>query len=112
MWISQKMIAAQKQQPVAELAQVTGAASMQGVNTYRGVPVAAPWGVASQPPNSAQAVVVSTGSGPACVGTLAESKSLEPGELLLYSSGGAEIYLKNNGEVVINGQIFAAKKEG
>lgn len=112
MWISQQIIAAQKQHPAAELAEVTGSAAMQGTNAYRGVPMAAPWGIASQPPNSAYAVVVNTGSGPACVGTLTENNGLEPGELMLFSAGGAEIYLKNSGEVVINGQVFAAKKEG
>lgn len=110
MWLSQKMIAAEKKQPSAELAEVTGEASMQGANTYRGVPIAAPWGVASLPPNSARAVLVDTGSGITCVGAITEDRGLEPGELMLYSAGGAEIHLKNNGEVVINGQTFAAKE--
>ncbi len=112
MWLSQQMIAAQKQRPAAELTAVTGTAAMQGANAYRGVPTAAPWGVASHPPNSAYAVLVNTGSGPACVGTLTDCGGLEPGELKLFSAGGAEIILKNSGEVIVNGQIFAAKKEG
>ncbi len=112
MWISQQMIDAAKQRPVAELTQVTGSASMQGTNTYRGVPLVSPWGIDYSPPSSARAVVVQTASGMACMGVLSESRGLQPGELLLYSAGGAEIYLKNNGEVVINGQVFATKKEG
>lgn len=111
MWISQQIIAAKKQQPAAELTEITGNEVMQGVNTYRGVPLAAPWGVAYLPPNSARAVVVSTDSGLACIGTLEENRQLKSGELILFSSGGAEIYLKNSGEVIINGQVFAAKKE-
>ena len=39
-----------------------------------------------------------------------EETALEPGELLLFSQGGARIYLKNSGEVVINGQVFAAEE--
>ncbi len=37
--------------------------------------------------------------------------ALKEGEVLLYSMGGAEIWLKNNGEIVINGQVFPAKQE-
>ncbi len=109
MWISQQMAAAEKQRPAAETALVTGTTVMQGANSYRGVPFAAPWGVYYEPPAGAQAVLVQTESGIACVGVLMEANSLAPGELLLRSSGGAEIALKNSGEVVINGQVFAAK---
>jgi len=112
MWISRQIIDAAKRWPAAELTEVTGSAAMQGANAYRGVPMASSWGIDSLPPNSAQAVVVQTGSGIACIGVLSEDRGLEAGELLLYSAGGAEIYLKNSGEVVINGQVFAAKKEG
>lgn len=112
MWISQRVIAAQRQRPAAELVQVTGKNVFQGANIYRGVPMAAPWGIACCPPNSARAVVVTAEGGPACVGVLTENKTLQPGELLLFSSGGAEIYLKSSGEIVINGQVFAPKQEG
>jgi hypothetical protein len=110
MWISQQIIAAANQKPAVELAEVTGNA-MQGANEYRGLPLCAPWGIAYLPPNSAQAVVVTTNAGSICTGTLTEDKGLAAGELMLFSSGGAEIYLKNSGEVVINGQVFTAKKE-
>lgn len=111
MWISRQMIAAEKRQPAAETAQVTGADALQGANSYRGVPLAGAWGIACAPPAGAQAVLIQTESGAACIGVIMENKNLEPGELLLYSAGGAEIYLKNSGEIVLNGQVFA-KKEG
>lgn len=111
MWLSQQLIAVQKRQLAAELAEVTGSAVMQGTNEYRGVPLLAPWGIAYMPPNTAQAVVVGTNAGNACIGTLTEDRGLAPGELMLFSAGGACIYLKNSGEVVINGQVFAAKEE-
>ncbi|WP_411678044.1 hypothetical protein [Caproicibacter sp.] len=106
MWISQKIIASQAERPAAELAKTTGGAAAQGAGEYRNLPFAGPWGIAYQPPNAAQAVIVSTSAGDACVGTLAADRGLKPGELLLYSSGGAELYLKNNGDIVINGQVF------
>ncbi len=109
MWISQQMIAAQAKKPAADVARVTGPGSAQGENEYRATPFAGPWGIAYQPPNAAQTVIVSTSAGDTCIGALAEDRGIRPGELMLFSSGGAEIYLKNNGEIEINGQIFKAK---
>lgn len=111
MWIAKRTIAAANQKPAAELAEVNGQAVMQGESEYRGLPLCAPWGIAYFPPTAAQGVVVSTRNGAVCVGTLTEKKGLAPGELMLFSAGGAEIYLKNSGEVVINGQVFAQKEE-
>lgn len=113
MWISQQMIAAHKTQPQAQLGTVTGSEQTQivarGTGEYRHVPAAAPYGIACLPPDGAQAVILASNSGNVCVGVLAEEKDLQAGELMLYSAGGASIYLKNSGEVVINGQVFAAK---
>jgi phage gp45-like len=109
MWISQQMIAAQREHASADAARITGADSAQGVNRYRGLPFTGPWGIAYQPPNAAQAVVVSTSAGDTCIGTLAQDRGISPGELLLFSAGGAEIYLKNTGEIEINGQVFKPK---
>lgn len=112
MWIARRMIAAENPRPAAELASVTGESTLRGAEVYRGVPTAAPWGIAYRPPGAARAALVRTQDGPACVGVLMEAKPLEPGELLLFSAGGAEIRLKNSGEVVINGQVFPPEKEG
>lgn len=109
MWISERIIAAQKKKPAGEMTRVTGSAQARGANEYRSLPLAGPWGVMWAPPNEAEAVVVTTaGGGRACLGTVEKAGSLEPGELRLFSAGGAEIYLKNSGEVVINGQVFGA----
>lgn len=108
-WISDRIIAAQKRKPAGEMTRVTGSAQARGENEYRGLPLAGPWGVAWSPPNAARAVVVATtDGGRACLGAVAEDRGLAPGELKLFSAGGAQIYLKNSGEVVINGQVFAA----
>lgn len=65
-----------------------------------------PYGIASVPPAGEQAVMLSG----LCVGVATvQDARLEPGELLLFSSGGAEIHLKNDGTVVINGQSFSRK---
>jgi hypothetical protein len=109
MWITNQIISAQRSRPAADRACVTGTGSAQGVNDYRALPFAGPWGIAYLPPNAAQAVIVSTSAGDACIGALASDKGIKPGELYLYSAGGAEIYLKNNGEVEINGTVYPAK---
>lgn len=109
MWISRQIIEAQRRGPAAVNACVTGTGAAGG---YRSLPFAGPWGVTYLPPNAAQAVVVKTNAGSACVGTVMQECGIRPGELLLRSAGGAEIYLKNSGEVVINGQVFRAKEGG
>ncbi len=109
MWISRQMIAARAARPAADVASVTGPDGAAGVNEYRALPFAGPWGIAYFPPEAAQAVVVSTSAGDVGVGALAEKRGIAPGELMLFSAGGAELYLKNSGEIVINGQVFPAK---
>ncbi len=103
MWISQQMIESGGRKRQADVATVTGDGAAQGAQEYRSLPFAGPWG------NAAQAVIVSTSAGDTCIGALAQDRGLQPGELMLFSSGGAEIYLKSSGEIEINGQTFAAK---
>lgn len=63
-----------------------------------------PYGFSSTPPSGNQAVLLNG----MCAGVAAVQDSrLEDGEVCLYSAGGAEILLKNDGTVVINGQVFA-----
>lgn len=81
-----------------------------GSGEYRDFALAAPWGIAYMPPDAARAVLVNSTEGMVCAGAVVEETALEPGELLLFSQGGARIYLKNSGEVVINGQVFAAEE--
>lgn len=65
-----------------------------------------PYGFSSTPPSGNQAVLLNG----MCAGVAAVQDSrLEEGEVCLYSAGGAEILLKNDGTVVINGQVFAKK---
>lgn len=40
-----------------------------------------------------------------------DAGTLLPGEVRLFSAGGAEIVLKLDGTVVINGQVFEKKEE-
>lgn len=79
--------------------------SVSATNVHLGVPTAAPYGIACVPPVGSQSLVIPTDSGAVCVGVLeSPAADLEQGELMLYSSGGASIVLKNDGRVLINGR--------
>ena len=66
-----------------------------------------PYGVAASVPQGREAVML----GGVCLGVVNHAEGLLPGELKLFSAGGAEIMLKLDGTVVINGQVFAKKGE-
>ena len=50
-------------------------------------------------------------TGGVCLGVVNDAGTLLPGEVRLFSAGGAEIVLKLDGTVVINGQVFEKKEE-
>ena len=98
MWISQKVGALEQpsaQIQVGEVLSNTGSLSIQAVGQYSAVPLAAPFGITYVPPKGTKVVLLEE-----------EDTVLCAGELMLRSSGGAYIHLKNNGDVVINGQVF------
>lgn len=64
----------------------------------------APYGVLSVPPKGSCAVVLPLDYGEVNLGVVSGVPELEEGELMLFSSGGASIVLKNNGKVLINGR--------
>ncbi len=66
---------------------------------------ATPYGLYSKPPTGTP-VFLQNG---AVIGSLEQSPiSIEAGEICLYSASGAFIHLKNNGDVVINNQVFTS----
>ena len=114
MWISQKVGALEQpgaQIQVGEVLGYTGGLSIQAVGQYGAVPLAAPFGITYVPPKGTKVVLLEEADTVLCAGAVAEPAGLSEGELLLCSAGGACIYLKNNGEVVINGQVFPAAAE-
>lgn len=73
---------------------------------HRQLPMLAPYGVVSVPPLGEKSAVLMLESSKACVGVVAPAHDLKPGELMLYSKGGASIVLKNNGQVLINSKVY------
>lgn len=83
-----------------------------GVGEYREVPLIAPFGIRWNPPSGASVQLVKNwnmGSNIVAVGTIVDEE-VPPGEVELYSMGGAKIRLKNNGDVVINDIVVITKK--
>ncbi|MBQ3929288.1 MAG: hypothetical protein II711_04265 [Clostridia bacterium] len=81
------------------------AAAVDGTSQFA---LAAPGGMMYIPSNDSDAVVMNTESGRMCIGVKIPDNTyaLKPGELLLYSEGGAMIELRNDGKVIINGREF------
>lgn len=106
MWLTQKL---SENQSVVKLEDgtVTSAdgTTVQTEIEHRNVTVAAPFGMSSLPPKDTKVVLLNG----LCVGVVMNQDDINSGEVRLRSSGGAEVLLKNNGEVWINGQCFPPK---
>lgn len=63
-----------------------------------------PYGIISTPPAGENAVVLPLDDGEVALGVICENRELNPGEIMLCSSGGASITLKNDGRVLVNGR--------
>ena len=84
-----------------------GKVQVKGSSDFQRLPIIAPYGVAYVPATGSQTAVMPVNSGEVCLGTVSDLKNdLQPGEIMLYSSGGATISLKNDGNVYINGVKF------
>lgn len=107
MWLSKQISDACKPPKTAKAGKVTSTqdnlVTIQSEQEYRQIKNVAPFGIVSVPPVGTKVVITPTDEGFVYTGTLAQSAELEPGELMLYSKGGANIILKNNGQVLING---------
>ena len=99
----------------ATVAQVTfseaGDFGAVGAAEYRGIPVFSPKGVAYRPSEGDNLLILPVDGVDACIGTLAFTEGLKAGELRLTSAGGAKIWLKNNGDVVINDVVITKSGE-
>ena len=82
-----------------------GNVSVSATRDYNALPMIAPAGIAYVPVPGSSTMVMQGSGGAVCMGVVADPpEDLAPGELMLYSAGGARIVLKNNGRVLINGR--------
>ncbi|MDP4119454.1 MAG: hypothetical protein Q8876_00135 [Bacillota bacterium] len=110
MWLPKYMAQNTKKPQSADIGGVTSAGEGQvfidASKEYRSLPVVVPFGIAYIPPTGENSVVLPLSSGEVCLGVTMKDKNLAAGELMLFSSGGASIILKNDGSVLINGKTF------
>lgn len=106
MWNSRRAAAAQHD-AVAHTGRVTTGGGYIHVHTdmeRRAPVIAVPYGMAVCVPQG-ENVLMLPESG-VCLGCINDAEGMEPGEVRLFSAGGAEICLKADGTVTINGQVF------
>lgn len=113
MWISNKIAVDDKlkirKASIGDVTMVEGEKIIvQNSDEYRDISIASPKGIAYVPSQGDKVAVIPIGEENICIGVIKEGMNLKEGELMLYSSGGAKIILKNNGEVVINGTTIPA----
>ena len=110
MWLSKEIVSGENQKNTTFFGKVTEADSttlnIQTDIENRTPQVVSPYGVVSVPNVGSKVVMTKVEDDFLLSGTLQDNTSLEPGELMLYSAGGASIVLKNNGKVLINGIEF------
>lgn len=104
MWLTRRLFRGDGARVRCGLVSGEGAVDIQGESEYRAPEQVLPYGVSSRACQGDRAVMLDG----YCAGVPCGTDSrLEPGEVRLYSAGGAEILLKRDGTVVINGQEFA-----
>ena len=105
MWLTKKETA-EKAESVKTGVVTTGGGEISVCTELerRAPTVTVPYGMAVSVPQGTEA-------GGVCLGVVNDAGTLLPGEVRLFSAGGAEIVLKLDGTVVINGQVFEKKEE-
>ena len=106
MWLTQQLHKAESVRLTSGEVQGGEEFSVQAESEYRSPEQLFPYGFSSMAETGKKAVMLNG----FCAGVSAvPDLSLDEGEVRLYSAGGAEILLRNNGNVVINGQVFTPR---
>lgn len=107
MWLTKKETA-EKAESVKTGVVTTGGGEISVCTELerRAPTVTVPYGMAVSVPQGTEAVM----TGGVCLGVVNDAGTLLPGEVRLFSAGGAEIVLKLDGTVVINGQVLRKRR--
>ena len=110
MWLS-RIASERSRQSAAAVAQVTMGGSQTGVMTEseeRNVPLFSPGGYIWRPSAGESLLVVKCGNEICAAGKESEEppEDFAEGEVYIKSKGGASIWLKNSGDVVITGNVY------
>lgn len=108
MWLSRRLTekristSAELGQVISSGEQLTAAGSAE----VRNIPMLVPYGVEGMPPKGENTMMIPCAQGAVCAGIIVNQMDIAEGEVRVFSMGGAEIRLKNNGDVVINGMVI------
>lgn len=111
MWINEKLDNQTRRRREAEGAVVSydsgSALDAKGSKLYSALPCVAPYGIYSVCPKGVSALVLPLERGSVSLGVVSDGvQGLEPGEIMLRSSGGATLVLKNDGSIEANGKVI------
>lgn len=110
MWVSKQLAQKASKENAPKRMTITGqdaqGYTMQADEEIRGVQLVAPFGMAYAPLPGQKAVMLPLQDAACCLGVWMPEKQLQPGEIMLCAGSGACVYLKADGSVVINGQVF------
>ncbi len=84
-----------------------------GTGEYREVPLIAPFGIRWNPPGGCNVQLIknwNSAEAAVALGTIVD-EAVEPGEIQLFSKGGASLHLKNDGTILINNRLLI-KQDG
>ncbi len=106
MWLS-KIAKTGTNESIAEIGKITNSNSndVEATTSFstRNSPLYSPYGIDCLPPTDEDVLMLSANGNIVALGTVSNTSSLESGEIRLHSAGGANIVLKNDGSVLING---------
>ena len=108
MWLSQRRGGAQG---TAAEGRITISGSSPGVmseSEKRGAAVCAPGGYIWKPAGGEEVLVINSSDGAAVAGCLIQGGGIQPGEVMVFSAGGASVLLKNDGNVYITGNLHVS----
>ncbi len=85
-------------------------------NGTQQISIVSPGGMVYIPQQNDEAVVISNDAEQLCVGVKVINNyyDIDPGEIVLFSAGGASVHLTNEGKVLIEGDVYinGVKSEG
>lgn len=107
MWLTERLVPSEGVKLRSGQVEDASGFAVQSEHRVQAPEQLSPYGFQSRAEAGRQAVLLDG----YCAGiSSAPAGDLQAGEVRLYSAGGAEILLLNNGTVVINGQVFEPKE--
>lgn len=106
MWLSQRKAETALTEITGGVVTIPGdSLGVMSGHERRNIRVLAPGGYVWRPGAGDEVAVISGKDGSTVAGVYDESREILPGEVMIFSAGGASVCLKNNGDVYIAGNL-------